>query len=164
MNKQNTSKTQARKSKANLHERRSRFHKQVSAAIKKFGNVDCKIYINPNFFEEVEGRPMADVITDHLCHERGCGNFDCSDYSAILRLEDSRYEAKPDCIRNRHERNVAEAEAGKFLLNIFPTENLTDQELHELIRRFYKPGDIGLRSACGRAILSAVRDGTALIP
>lgn len=107
------------------------------------------------WFEEIEQRPMADVITDWVCRERGVGVAEPDIWQQYNLKTDDDYERDNTRARNEHEKRVTRAAVASCLYNhirLFPVGD----ELHEFIRHFYRAGDFGIDAAVVRAVKSAL--------
>lgn len=106
------------------------------------------------WFEEIEGRPMVDVITDYICRTRGVGVANPPLGVKLNHEGDCEYETYNTRTRNVHEREVASC-AVMYHLD-YHQYRFTEDETHELIRRFYRKGDCGIDNAVFRAVESAL--------
>lgn len=116
-------------------------------------------YVPAAIIEEAEGRPMADVITDHICRLHGYGVADPTDEQSYHRKIDAWYENKAtDRARRSHEAETARQETFHCMLMLAPMHRslMTDAQLRTFVSRFYRRGDYGLGPAVGRAILASV--------
>lgn len=106
------------------------------------------------WFEEIEGRPMVDVITDYICRTRGVGVANPQLGVKLNHEGDCEYETYNTRTSNVHEREVASC-AVMYHLD-YHHNRFTEDETHELIRRFYRKGDCGIDNAVFRAVESAL--------
>lgn len=106
------------------------------------------------WFEEIEGRPMVDVITDYICRTRGVGVANPPLCVKMNHEDDCDFETYNTRTRNAHEREVAYC-AVMFHLD-YHNHRFTEDTMHELIRRFYRKGDCGIVNAVSRAVESAL--------
>lgn len=106
------------------------------------------------WFEEIEGRPMVDVITDYICRTRGVGVANPPLGVKMNHEDDCDFETYNTRTRNAHEREVASC---AVMLHLdYHHNRFTEDKMHELISRFYRKGDCGIDNAVFRAVESAL--------
>ena len=116
-------------------------------------------YVPAAIIEEAEGRPMADVITDHICRLHGYGVADPTPEQINNREIDAWYENKAtDRARRNHIAETARQETFHCMLMLAPMHRglMTDAQLRTFVSRFYRRGDYGLGPAVCRALLASV--------
>jgi len=106
------------------------------------------------WFEEIEGRAMADVLTDSICKQRGIGVTNRTPEQQMNFELDENYERAATRTRNAHESDVAYMEVMAHLHN--DTRLPIDDTMHALVRKFYRAGDCGIDAAIVRAVQYAV--------
>ena len=144
---------------ANMKTRRDRWREHIEMRLAD--NEECNrkngklTFIPSGWLEEVEGRPIADVILDWICFDRGFGvknktflqkfRFDCDE--EIEKV----YSARK---RDNSEREDARTAVESHTLHY--ARYVSDRDLHAFIRKFYHKGDVGMDSAIGRAVKAAL--------
>jgi len=112
--------------------------------------------IPAGWLEEIERRPMVDVVMDWLCKDRGIGVTNRNPDQQYNFQLDEDYERAATRTRNNHEREVAlmavMAHVGVAFYNVMPC----DETMHALVRKFYHAGDCGIDAAIARAVVFAV--------
>lgn len=132
--------------------RRDRWHRHIVVEIER-----CEKYkgcVPAKWFEEIEGRPMADVICDHLASDRGFGVKNPSLSQKYYAEVDDSYEMESVRIRNNHERENARNAVFFHLQK--RDYHIDPRHLRRLIRRFYRVGDCGIDAAIARAVKCAL--------
>ena len=137
----------------------ARWRRHVADAIdRRGGEPDAAKHgldVPPKWMEEVEGRPMADVVTDWLCAKRGIGAERPTPEQEVNLMVDEHYETEGTVRgRNAHERETAVFAVMSHLAN--HTRLPVGEDLHDLVRLFYRRGDCGIDDAVVRAIRYAV--------
>jgi len=107
------------------------------------------------WFEEIERRPMVDVLTDFVCEHRGIGVTNPNPEQQYHLDIDENYERTHTRTRNNHENYIASFAVMVHLRN--DTELPIDDTMRELVRRFYRAGDCGIDAAVARAVRSALK-------
>lgn len=117
---------------------------------------DNPFYMQREVFEEIEGRNLAEVITDHLCTLRGVGVAH-ADHEAKIKFDaDEWYEQQGNRKRNAHDREVVRHAVYEFLMPGICIGLFDKKEIRAFTRKFYRIGDIGLREAKDRALRYAL--------
>lgn len=138
--------------------RRERWHRNVVERLAV--NVECNgkgkglIFIPQKWIEEIEGRPLADVITDSICHKRGDGVKHPTAEQKHNRGIDDSYDEAPTHIRNAHYKEVAET---AVFFHTSARRYTANRQLHDFMRKFYRKGDCGLDNAIARAVSFAIK-------
>ena len=111
-------------------------------------------YLPAAWLEEIEGRPLADAILDHIRAERGYDTERPQGKAEFDRRQDEDAENFSTRARNAHEKEIAAFAVFRFLA---PAANVVSStDARELVRRFYRPGDCGLHNAIARAVKAAL--------
>lgn len=149
----NTQKENGEKPK--MMDRRERWRVQVKKVLAEVSA--NQNFIEPDVFEEVEGRDMADVILDRICDMRGVGVKRPDEGQRFESKIDTWYEREAGSRRMKeHDRDIARFAVYHFLMARCPFDKLGPDELRRFVRKFYRPGDYGLIAAERRAILTAI--------
>ena len=138
---------------------RERWHRHVVVRLEI--NAECNrenghfTYIPQKWLEEIEGRPLADVITDWLCEDHGLGVKNPTPHQKYNIETDAFYESAGTRARNAHDKEVANIAVACHteVLRCF----VNDDELHDFIRHFYHKGDRGMDWAIARAVTCALK-------
>lgn len=148
----------AKKNTNTAAERVTRWRRHVADAIERTdGNPNAVKYgmdIPSKWFEEVEGRPMADVVTDWLCENRGIGEENPSPEQEYNQMIDRSYARGTTRQQNIHMRETAHMAVMFHLTN--HTRLPVGEDMHDLVRLFYRKGDRGIDNAVVRAIKCAI--------
>ena len=138
---------------ANKETRRDRWHRHIATEIERRKGYEG--YIPAKWLEEIEGRPMTDVICDWLANDRGFGVKNPSPIQKYRAEVDDSYEAESVRVRNNHERE----EAGMAVYFHLKKRDcyIKPGHLRQFIRRFYRAGDCGIDAAIARALELSLR-------
>lgn len=143
-------------SKANTNSnnttRRERFHAHVVKSLAHHAAHGADI--PAAWFEEIERRPMADVVTDWVCKQRGIGVKHPNATQAMHLADDEDMERGNVRARDNWEHEIATVAVMHHLAN--RTKLPIGSDLQKLIRAFYRKGDCGIDSAVVRAIKAAI--------
>ena len=113
-------------------------------------------YVQREVFEEIEGRSLAEVITDHLCTFRGVGVAHVGPEAKYKFEADDWYEQQGTRKRNAHDREIVRRAVFDFLMPGVYVGMFDQGEIRAFTRKFYRVGDIGLREAKDRALRYAL--------
>lgn len=146
--------TKTRRTETNTPDRRARWRRHVCDRLAQIRDIDCMI--PQDWIETAEGRPLADLITDHICRERGYGVKDPDELQKFHRDADDKIERGNIRARNNEERSTARTSTDLLLLGTghVPARS---EAMHRLIVRFYRPGDYGISESITRAIEAATK-------
>lgn len=133
--------------------RRERWRKHITKKLEALAGLDA--FTPPEWLEEIEGRPIADVILDAMSRDRGFGIAEPTPDQQYRAEIDNGFERNATTRgRNAHERDVAELFVVAFLDR--HGQHVPGDRLRELVRKFYRKGDFGLGAAIRRAILAGL--------
>lgn len=117
---------------------------------------DNPFYVQREVFEEIEGRNLAEVITDHLCTFRGVGVVNAGPEAKYKFEADEWYERQSSRKRGAHDREIVRRAVFDFLMPGVYVGMFDQKEIRAFTRKFYRVGDIGLREAKDRALRYAL--------
>lgn len=141
--------------KPKMTDRRERWRVQVKKVLAEVSA--NQNFIEPDVFEEVEGRDMVDVILDRICDMRGVGVKRPDEGQSFESKIDTWYEREAGSRRMKeHDHEVARFAVYHFLMVRSPLNEIGAEFLRRFIVAFYRPGDYGLFAAERRAILKAI--------
>lgn len=135
--------------KATAEEIAARSHRWRRAVEKRIRECDANqsgYYLKSSLFEQIEGRPLVDVIMDSLMAGRSKG---------ISAYIDRDYDEAPTRCRNRHDREVASFPVHIRLVN---WRRIDERTAEAIISKFGKPGDVGIEDMIERAIRQIVAE------
>ena len=114
-------------------------------------------HIPPQYIEEIEGRPVADIMLDLIATWRGVGVDSPNAEQTYNRDVDDMIERdyRAPIVRKHHEK-IVRAEVHRFLALEFPPDFMNGENLRAFLRKFYRKGDIGMREAVKRAVLASI--------
>lgn len=115
-----------------------------------------EMFVPSAWIEEAEGRPLADLVVEYMVKDHGVGAANPTPGQMYRRRVDEAYLHESTRVRNRHEKGDAESAVNSYLFNALP--NFVGEDLHRLIRKFYRRGDCGIHSAVRRAVRSAIEN------
>lgn len=131
-------------------ERAARFKNHAEKAVAKMSGHDRALL---DAAAEAVGMDATALVAWQLTEERGLGERRDSE-AEYNRWIDDEYESETTIRRNNHEREVARTTAAVY--GLFGPAGLTDAEEVEVVRRFFRKGDVSLSKAEGRAIRCAL--------
>ena len=134
--------------------RRERWLKLAEVQLAEIG--DNPFYVQRVVFEEIEGRNLAEVITDHLCTSRGVGVANVGPEAKYKLDADEWYERQGGRKRSAHDREIVRRAVFDFLMPGVYVGMFDQEEIRAFARKFYRIGDIGLREAIDRALRYAL--------
>ena len=146
--------TKTMRTETNTPDRRARWRRHVSERLGQIRDVESMI--PQDWIETAEGRPLADLITDLICRERGYGVKDPDEIQKYRREVDDEMERGNIRARNNEERSTARMSTDILLMGTghVPARS---EAMHRLIVRFYRPGDCGIANSITRAIEAATK-------
>lgn len=146
--------TKTKRTETNTPDRRARWRRHVSKRLAEIRDVESTI--PQEWIETAEGRPLVDLITDHICNEHGYGVKDPDWIQKYRRDIDDKLERGNVLARNNEERSTARMSTEMVLMGTghVPARS---EAMHRLILRFYRPGDCGISNSITRAIEAATK-------
>lgn len=112
------------------------------------------------WFEEVEGRPLEEVVVDRLAESRGLAGVSDDPLRSDALAEDGRLERIGGRSLAAHDRDIVRVAVREFTLPLLNFA-LNRREQRAFVRRFYVAGDFGIHAAKARALRFAVRQPSA---
>lgn len=151
----NTKRTTAPTAGQEVETIRDRWRRHIVARLEEIKGLTPTTHIPAEWIEEVEGRTLADALADLIAEQRGFSVARPTYIQKYYRHVDEYFETQaPTRSRNAHEKEVAYYAVCNCLC---PRADVVDrQNIHALIRRFYKRGDLCLDKAIVRAVKSAL--------
>ena len=143
-----------KETKAKGNGRRERWLKLAEVQLAEIR--DNPFYVQREVFEEIEGRNLAEVITDHLCTFRGVGVVNAGPEAKYKFEADEWYERQSGRKRSAHDREIVRRAVFDFLMPGVYVGMFDQKEIRAFTRKFYRVGDIGLREAKDRALRYAL--------
>lgn len=124
--------------------RRARWRGHVANLIAECDANKYGCYVKSSLFEEVEGRPLVEVILDSMVRGRSSG------FNASV---DRDYDNAPTRTRNNHDRQIV---CTSVHFHLERDARFSEDDILGLVRRFYRRGDVGIKAAIHRAVRQAV--------
>lgn len=143
-----------KKTKAKGNGRRERWLNLAEVQLAEIS--DNPFYVQREVFEEIEGRNLAEVITDHLCTSRGVGVAHVGPEAKYKFEVDEWYERQSSRKRGAHDREIVRRAVFDFFMPGVYVGMFDQGEIRAFTRKFYRVGDIGLREAKDRALRYAL--------
>ena len=144
---------------ASTKTRRDRWREHIERVLAD--NAECNrrngrlTFIPSGWIEEVEGRPLVDVILDWICDVRGYGVKNPNPLQKIhFKVDEMREREYSKRMRDKGECEDVRREVASHTLHY--VYYVSDRDLHAFIRKFYHKGDVGMDSAIGRAVKAAL--------
>ena len=135
--------------------RRERFLRHVKTEIENLNG--CAVYCPAEFIEKIEGRNLADIITDRICISRGIGVTNLNkDQRYNLKIDNDYENYESAKVINAHEKQVARFAVHMYISIPFEIDIFRRDELEKFISAFYRKGDFDLRQAERRALKFAM--------
>lgn len=129
---------------AEIKARRLRWRKHVADTIARTDAAKSAYCVPSAWLEEIECRPMVDVIVDWIAKDRASG---------IEAMIDADYESAPTRTRNAHEKDISRT---AVVFHLTRPNGVDGDDIRRLVREFYRAGDCGLDNAIRRAVSCAL--------